>query len=65
MINKSKNKQVGLHQTRLLVVQISKEFAGNAGNLSLISGSGRSPGEGNGKSLQYFCLDNSWTKGAW
>ena len=46
MINKSKNKQVGLHQTRLLVAQISKESARNAGDLSLISGSGRSPGEG-------------------
>ena len=65
MINKSKNKQVGLHQTWLLVAQISKESAGNAGDLSLISVSGRSPGEENSKSLQHFCLDNSWTKGAW
>ena len=36
-----------------------KESAGNAGDLSLISGSGRSPGEGNGKLLQYSCLENS------
>ena len=26
---------------------------------------GRSPGEGNGSSLQYFCLENSMNRGAW
>ena len=30
----------------------------NAGDLSSIPGSGRSPGEGNGNPLQYFCLEN-------
>ena len=30
----------------------------NAGDLSLIPGSGRSPGEGNGSPLQYSCLEN-------
>ena len=30
-----------------------------------IPGSGRSPGEGNGYSLQYFCLENSMDRGAW
>ena len=34
----------------------SKESACNAGNLGLIPGSGRSPGEGNGYPLQYSCL---------
>ena len=29
------------------------------------SGSGRSPGEGNGNSLQYSCLGNPMAKGAW
>ena len=29
------------------------------GSLDLIAGSGRSPGEGNGNSLQYSCLGNS------
>ena len=28
-------------------------------------GSGRSPGEGNGKPLQYSCLENSMDRGAW
>ena len=37
----------------------SKESACNAGDLSLISGSGRSPGEGKGYPLQYSGLDNS------
>ena len=30
----------------------------NAGDLGSIPGSGRSPGEGNGKPLQYSCLEN-------
>ena len=36
----------------------SKESAYNAGDLGLIPGLGRSSGEGNGNSLQYFCLEN-------
>ena len=35
-----------------------KAPACNAGDLGLIRGSGRSPGEGNGNPLQYFCLEN-------
>jgi len=35
-----------------------KESACNVGDLGLISGLGRSPGEGNGNSLQYSCLEN-------
>ena len=30
-----------------------------------ISGSGRSPGGGNGNPLQYFCLENFMDRGAW
>ena len=33
--------------------------------LSLIPGSGRSPGEGNGNLLQYSCLENSMDRGTW
>ena len=36
-----------------------KESACNAGDLGLIPGWGRSPGEGNGYSLQYSGLENS------
>ena len=31
----------------------------------MIPGSGRSPGEGNGNALQYFCLENPMDAGAW
>ena len=34
----------------------SKESACNAGDLGLISGSGRSPGGGHGNPLHYSCL---------
>ena len=37
-----------------------KASAYNAGDLGLISGLGRSAGEGNGKPLQYSCLENHW-----
>ena len=37
--------------------------ASNAGDLGSISGLGRSPGEGNGYSLQYSCLENSMNRG--
>ena len=42
-----------------------KELACNAGDLGLISGLGRSLGEGNGNSLQYSCLGNPTDRGAW
>ena len=41
-----------------------KASAYNAGDPGSISGSGRSPGEGNGNPLQYSCLENP-TDGAW
>ena len=43
----------------------NKESPCNARDLGLIPGSGRSPGEGNGYPLQYFCLENSMDKGVW
>ena len=36
----------------------------NAGDAGLISGSGRSPGEGNDSPLQYSCLENPMDGGA-
>ena len=41
------------------------ESACNAGDPSSIPGLGRSPGEGNGKPLQYSCLENPMDGGAW
>ena len=37
----------------------------NAGDAGLISGSGRSPGEGNGNPPQYSCLENAMDRGPW
>ena len=37
----------------------------NAGNTTLIPGSGRYPGEGNGNPLQDSCLGNPMDGGAW
>ena len=42
-----------------------KASAYNARDPSLIPGSGRSPGEGNGNPLQYSCLENPMDGGAW
>ena len=42
-----------------------KAFACSAGDLGLIPGSGRSPGEGNGNPLQYSCLESPKNGGAW
>ena len=35
------------------------------GNLGLIPGLGRSPGEETGNPLQYYCLENPMDRGAW
>ena len=43
---------------------IGKESACSAGDEVSVLGSGRSPGEGNGNSLQYSCLENSMDRGA-
>ena len=56
------------YQTFLLVItgdSDGKASAFNVGDQSSIPGSGRSPGEGNGKPLQYTCLENSMDGGAW
>ena len=37
----------------------------NAGDTGSVSGSGRSPGEGNGNPLQRVCLENFMDRGAW
>ena len=42
-----------------------KASACSAGDLGSIPGLRRSPGEGNGNPLQYFCLENPMDGGAW
>ena len=44
---------------------VGKESACNIEDLDSILGSERSPGEGNGYSLQYSCLGNPMDRGAW
>ena len=47
---------------------VGKESACNAGearDMGLISGSGRSPGEGHSNPLQCSCLENPMDRGAW
>ena len=53
------------HGASLVAQTVSKASACNAGDLGLIPGMGRSPGEGNGNSLQYSCLENAMDRGAW
>ena len=58
--------------TRIFHLTASKPFSSdgkasacNVGDLGLIPGSGRSPGEGNGNPLEYSCLGNSMDGGTW
>ena len=44
---------------------VGKESACNVGELGLIPGLGRSPGEGNGNPLQYSYLENFMDRGPW
>ena len=44
---------------------MTKNEPADVGGTSLIPGSGRSPGGGNGNPLQYSCLENSMDRGAW
>ena len=41
-----------------------KVFVYNEGDLGSIPGLGRYPGEGNGNTLQYYCLENPVDGGA-
>ena len=43
----------------------SKESAWKMGDPGLIPRLGRYPGEGNGNSLQFFCLENPMDRVAW
>ena len=46
-------------------VQWWRLWPANAGDAGMISGSGRSSGEGHGNPLQYSCLGNVMVRGAW
>ena len=42
-----------------------KESTWQAGEAALLPGSERSPAEGNGNPLQYFCLENPMDREGW
>ena len=44
---------------------VVKNSPANARDVGSIPGSGRSPGEGNGNPLHYYCLENPMDKEAW
>ena len=44
---------------------VVKNPPANAGDMGLIPGSGRSPGEGNDNPLEYSCLGSPKNRGAW
>ena len=41
-----------------------ENLSASATDMGSIPGSGRSPGEGNGNPLQYYCLENPMDRGA-
>ena len=67
--------QVAKSQTRLsdftahadegLPCWLTGNLPASAGYIGSIPGLGRSPGEGNGNTLQYSCLGNPMDRGAW
>ena len=59
-------KGIGMVKTLgFLHSSVGKESACNAGELGLIPGLGRFPGEGNGNPLQHSCLENPMDRRAW
>ena len=48
----------------VLVVKNLLANEGDVGDVGLIPGLGRSPGEGHGQPLQYSCLENPMDRGA-
>ena len=48
-----------------LVAQMVKVSAYNVGDPGSIPGSEKSPGEGNGNPIQYYCLENTMDEGTW
>ena len=60
-----KIKGVFLTIRKLDAGSVVKNLPTSAGDSGSISGSGKSPGKGNGNPLQYSCLGNSMDRGAW
>ena len=54
-----------LNEEEKLKENAYKAYEMLAGDTSSIPGSGRSPGEGNGNTLQYSCLESPMDRGIW
>ena len=57
-------KATGVSQVALVVKNLPAN-AGDAGDVGSVLRSGRSPGGGPAKLLQYSCLENPMDRGAW
>ena len=55
---------IGTSQLALVVKNLPASVT-DMKNTGSTSGSGRSPGKGNGNPLQYFCLENPMDRGVW
>ena len=64
-VSKSRTQLSDFHFQMTLVVKNLPANAGDIRDVGLISGLGRSPGEGNDNPLQYSCLENPRDGGAW
>ena len=69
-LNQARNSPIYIsHNLQLVwtyqVVKNPSVNAGDARDVGLIPGSGRSPGVGNGNTLQDSCLENAMDRGAW
>ena len=47
------------------VSSVVNSLPASAGEVGLVSGLGRAPGDGNGYPLRYSCLGNPMDRGAW
>ena len=68
------NRMLVITNNKILAFRQHQDFPGgsdgkasvyNEGDLDLSPELGRSPGEGNGNPLQYYCLENPMDRGAW
>ena len=71
-LNLGASAEVRVHFSTLLHIienshgdSVVKDPSANTGDAGYTPGSGRSPGEGNGNSLQYSCLENPMDREAW
>ena len=57
--------ECGIESPTTLLASLVAQTVSGSEDLGSVPVSGRSPGEGNGNSFQYSCLENSMDRGAW